>query len=221
MKLLIEQFDKTETLIEDVEDSPQKNYFIQGICMQGDIKNRNGRIYPMDVLRKETTRYINENLLKNSAVGELNHPTNASINLDRASHKFTEIREEGTNYWARAKVMSTPMGSVVKNLIDEGVRFGFSSRSLGSLKKDRKSNAMIIQEDLMLITPGDVVHDPSAPDAYIQGIMEGREWIVENGVIKEMDVDQAQNTIRKATSKELEIVKIKVFEQMLRKISKQ
>lgn len=175
MKLIKEMTEEVQYLKEDSSDG-KKNYFIEGIIMQGDIKNRNGRIYPSTVLQRETKRYNEGYVTKNRAYGELGHPDGPTINLDKVSHIFTDLRQEGSNIVGRAKVMDTPMGKIVKNFIDEGAQLGISSRGMGSVKKNRQG-FMEVQEDFMLATAGDIVADPSAPEAFVQGILEGVDWI--------------------------------------------
>lgn len=175
MKLIKEINEEVHYITEAKEDG-QKNYFIEGIIMQGDIKNRNGRVYPSKVLVNEMNRYNQNYVDKKRAYGELGHPDGPTINLDRVSHMFTDLRQEGSNIVGKAKVMDTPMGKIVKNLIDEGAQLGISSRGMGSLRKN-KSGIMEVQSDFMLATAGDIVADPSAPDAFVQGIMEGVDWV--------------------------------------------
>jgi len=175
MALLIKEIvEEVQYLTEKTEDG-KKNYFIEGIIMQGGIRNRNGRVYPPDVLKKETKRYMETYVTKNRAFGELGHPAGPTINLDRVSHMFTDLSEKGNNIVGRAKIMDTPMGKVVKNLIDEGAQLGISSRGMGSLKQN-KEGIMEVQNDFVLATAGDIVADPSAPDAFVKGIMEGVEY---------------------------------------------
>ena len=176
MSLLIKELTEEVSYLTESSEDCKKNYFIEGIIMQGDITNRNGRKYPAKVLMNETKRYSENYIQKNRAYGELGHPSGPTINLDRVSHMFTELREEGSNVVGRAKVMSTPMGEIVKNLIDENCNLGISSRGMGSIKKNN-SGVMEVQSDFMLATAGDIVADPSAPDAFVKGVMEGVEWV--------------------------------------------
>jgi hypothetical protein len=162
--------------VTEAKENGQKQYFIEGIFMQGDLKNRNGRIYPSGVIAKEVNRYNEQFVNKNRAFGELGHPDGPTINLDRVSHMITELRQNGSNFVGKAKIMDTPMGKVVKNLIDEGASLGVSSRGMGSVKPNRQG-IMEVQEDFMLATAGDIVADPSAPNAFVRGIMEGTTWI--------------------------------------------
>lgn len=174
MKLIKETIEDVQYLKEAAEDG-KKNYYIEGIIMQGDIKNRNGRVYPKEVLMRELTRYNESYVSKNRAFGELGHPQGPTINLDRVSHMFTDLKEDGSNVIGRAKVMDTPMGKIVKNIIDDGGQLGISSRGMGSLKRS-KDGIMEVQNDFMLATAGDIVADPSAPNAFVNGIMEGVEF---------------------------------------------
>ena len=181
MSLLIKELTEDvqyiqEEILDEEGNSKGKNYFIEGIIMQGDIKNRNGRMYPSAVLGEEVKRYNETFVSKNRAFGELGHPDGPTINLDRVSHMFTDLRQEGSNIVGRAKVMDTPMGKIVKNIIDEGGQLGISSRGMGSIKQN-KSGIMEVQGDFMLATAGDIVADPSAPDAFVKGVMEGVEWV--------------------------------------------
>jgi len=176
MALLIKELVEEVSCITEATEDGDKAYFIEGIIMQGDVKNRNGRIYPKSVLGKELKRYNENYVSKNRAFGELGHPSGPTINLDRVSHMFTELHEDGSNIVGRAKISSTPMGSLAKNLIDDGAQLGISSRGMGSVKKNGQG-IMEVQSDFMLATAGDIVHDPSAPDAFVKGILEGVDWI--------------------------------------------
>jgi len=175
MKLIKEINESVDYMVES-KDGGGKNYFIEGIIMQGDIRNRNGRMYPSKVLAREMGRYNENYITKKRAYGELGHPDGPTINLDRVSHIFTDLRQEGSNIVGKAKIMGTPMGQIVKAYIDEGAQLGISSRGMGSVKEN-KEGVMEVQEDFMLATAGDIVADPSAPNAFVQGIMEGAEWI--------------------------------------------
>jgi len=176
MSLLIKEIVEDVQYITEAKEDGGKNYFVEGIIMQGNIKNRNGRVYPSEVLFNETKRYVENYVSKNRAYGELGHPAGPTINLDRVSHLFTELKTDGDNVIGRAKVMETPMGKIVKSLIDEGAVIGISSRGMGSLKQN-KQGIMEVQKDFMLATAGDIVADPSAPDAFVKGVMEGVEWV--------------------------------------------
>ena len=216
MKLICELQEAVNYELLEEEDKP-KQYFIEGIFMQSEKKNKNGRIYPLDVLEKEVTRYVKEYVEPKRAFGELGHPDGPTVNLDRASHMITDLRKEGKNFVGRAKILGTPNGEIVKNLIDEGARLGVSSRGMGTLKPDKKK-AQIVQNDFYLATAADIVADPSAPNAFVEGIMEGREWIWDNGLLREQDIERARENILKASSRELEEVKLKEFENLLSKL---
>jgi hypothetical protein len=217
MKLITEVTEEIQYISEAKEDG-KKNYFIEGVFMQGDIKNRNGRVYPADVLDKEVQRYNEQYIGKNRAYGELGHPQGPTINLERVSHMITDLKREGSNFMGRAKIMSeTPMGAIVKNLMDEGAQLGVSSRGMGSLKQNRQGVAEV-QKDFYLATAADIVADPSAPDAFVQGIMEGKEWVWENGVIREATIADYEKQIKTASREELEEAKLKVFSHFLSKL---
>jgi hypothetical protein len=215
MKLITELTEDIKYIKENVGNG-EKNYFIEGIFMQAEQKNRNGRIYPKNILTKETGRYINEYVNKGRALGELNHPTGPTVNLDRVSHIVKTLHEDGNNIYGKAKVLDTPMGRIVKNLIDEGAQLGVSTRGMGSLKA--KNGFQEVQEDFMLAAI-DIVADPSAPNAFVNGIMEGREWIFENGIWTEKDRDMAVRTIKASPKKDLNKNIVKVFEQFFNKLS--
>ena len=216
MKLICELQEAVNYELLEEENKP-KQYFIEGIFMQSEKKNKNGRIYPLDVLEKEVTRYVKEYVEPKRAFGELGHPDGPTVNLDRASHMITDLKKEGKNFVGRAKILGTPNGEIVKNLIDEGARLGVSSRGMGTLKPDKKK-AQIVQNDFYLATAADIVADPSAPNAFVEGIMEGVEWIWDNGMLKAQDVERARDNIQNAPSKRLEEVKLKEFENLLSKL---
>lgn len=215
MKLITELTEDIKYIKEDAGNGA-KNYFIEGVFMQAEQKNRNGRIYPKNILAKETGRYINEYVNKGRALGELNHPTGPTVNLDRVSHIVKELHENGNNIYGKAKVLDTPMGKIVKNLIDEGACLGVSTRGMGSLKS--KNGFQEVQEDFMLAAI-DIVADPSAPNAFVNGIMEGREWIFENGMWQERDNEKAYKLIKNSSSRNLNKNIVKVFEQYFKKLS--
>ena len=193
LKLISEHIEQdTDYLIEAKEDG-SKSYKIKGIFMQADIKNRNGRVYPMEVLNKEVKRYNKEYIGEKRAFGELVHPDGPTVNLERASHMITALYPDGKNYIGEAKILGTPMGNIVKNLMDEGAKLGVSSRGMGSL--DQKNGANYVRNDFYLATAADIVADPSAPNAFVEGIMEGKEWIWNNGLIKEADVAEIKENI--------------------------
>ena len=194
LKLISEHVEHdTDYLIEQDEKTGKKDYKIKGIFMQADIKNRNGRIYPMEILQKEVKRYNKDYLNEKSAFGELGHPDGPTVNLERASHMITALYPDGKNFIGEAKILSTPMGEIVKNLMDDGAKLGVSSRGMGSL--DQKNGANYVRNDFYLSTAADIVADPSAPNAFVEGIMEGKEWIWNNGLIKEADVSEIKNNI--------------------------
>ena len=186
MKLITEQIEEVKFLTED--NNGKKNHYIQGVFLQGEIKNRNGRVYPIDILEREVSRYTTENISKNRALGELGHPEGPTVNLDRASHKIESLVREGNNYIGKAKLLDTPMGQIAKSLLDEGVSLGVSSRGVGSLRE--MGGANYVRDDYQLATAADIVADPSAPDAFVEGIMEGKEWVWDNGLLKEKWVVQ-------------------------------
>ena len=216
MKLITEVTETVEYLSEAREDG-KKDYFIRGPFMQANIKNRNGRVYPAEVLEREVQRYSSENVEKNRAYGELGHPTSPTINLDRVSHMIKELYRDGDNFIGKAKIMTeTPMGQIVKNLMDEGASLGVSSRGMGSLKN--KNGAAEVQNDFYLATAADIVADPSAPDAFVEGIMEGKEWIWDNGVIREATINDYKEVIEEAPSKDLTEAKLQVWSDFLSKL---
>ena len=181
--------------------------------MQGEIKNRNGRMYPLHVLQQEVAKYDQKSIKTGRALGELGHPDGPSINLDRVSHKITRLEQDGSNFVGRAKILDTPMGSIAKNLLDEGVKLGVSSRGMGSIR--RENNCNVIQDDFMLSTAADIVADPSAPDAFVDGIMEGKEWVWDNGVIKESKIAEIKQHIDQATLVNIQERKISAFKTFL------
>ena len=215
MRLIKEVFDTTNVIVE--ERKGKKDYFIEGVFLQSDLKNRNGRMYPEHVMDKEVARYIKESVEKNRAYGELGHPDTPSINLDRVSHMIVNLRKEGTNYIGRAKIMETPMGNIARGLLDGGANLGVSSRALGSLKMNNEG-VQIVQDDFMLSTAADIVADPSAPDAYVRGIMESKEWTFVDGKFVEKDIEETQKFIRRASSKQLQEAKMLAFQNFLSKI---
>ncbi len=215
MKLIREVFDTTNIIVE--ERKGKKDYFIEGIFLQSNLVNRNKRMYTEEVMDKEVARYIAESVEKNRAYGELGHPDTPSINLDRVSHMIVNLRKEGTNYIGRAKIMETPMGNIARGLLDGGANLGVSSRALGSLKMNNEG-VQIVQDDFMLSTAADIVADPSAPDAYVRGIMESKEWVFVDGKFVEKNIEETQKFIRKASSKQLQEAKMIAFQHFLSKI---
>jgi hypothetical protein len=214
MKLITELTEDVRYIKENIGNG-EKTYFIEGVFMQADTKNRNGRIYPKNILNKECTRYIKEYVEKGRAMGELNHPSGPTVNLDRVSHIIKELHEDGTSIVGKAKVLDTPMGRIVKNLIDEGAQLGVSTRGMGSLRP--KNGYQEVQEDFMLAAI-DIVADPSAPNAFVNGIMEGREWIFENGMWSERQKEEAVKLIKKSSRRDLNENIAKVFESFFKQI---
>ena len=196
LKLISEEIQEVEYITEQ-KDNGNKNYKIKGIFMQADIKNRNGRVYPMEVLEKEVRRYTKENIAQKRAFGELGHPEGPTINLERASHMITSLKPDGKNFIGEAKVLSTPMGEIVKNLMDEGAKLGVSSRGMGSL--NQKNGANYVNGDFYLATAADIVADPSAPNAFVQGIMEGKEWVWNHGTLVEAELVRMKDRIERRT----------------------
>ena len=198
VKLISEEIQDVEYICEQKEEG-KKNYKIKGVFMQADIKNRNGRVYPMEVLNKEVRRYNKEYINEKRAFGELGHPDGPTVNLERASHMITKLYPDGKNFIGEAKIMSTPMGEIVKTLMDEGAKLGVSSRGMGSL--DQKNGANYVRDDFYLATAADIVADPSAPNAFVQGIMEGKEWVWNNGALVEAELERAKQRINERVRK--------------------
>ena len=215
MKLISEQLQDVEFIKEEKENG-KKDYKIKGIFMQADIKNRNGRVYPMDVLEKEVKRYNEEYVDKKRAFGELGHPEGPTVNLDKVSHMITKLEPNGKNIIGEAKIMDTPNGKIVKTLMDEGALLGVSSRGMGSLEP--KNGANYVKKDFYLATAADIVPDPSAPNAYVEGIMEGKEWIWNNGLIKEADISEIKENIEDNSQKNNSIANSLEFAKFLQKL---
>ena len=192
MKLITEEISSVKFIVEG--KGAKKKMYIEGVFLQGDIKNRNGRMYPVNTLTKEVNRYNESFVKKGRALGELGHPDGPTVNLDRVSHKITSLRQEGKNFIGKAQLLETPMGRIAKNLIAEGVTLGVSSRGVGSLKEDN-TGCKVVGEDFMLATAADIVADPSAPDAFVSGIMEGKEWIWEGGILREQLAEKTKKSI--------------------------
>ena len=211
MKLISEHLDNIEFITEDDAEG-KKNYRIKGVFMEADIKNRNNRMYPMNVLEKEVKRYNKEYIQQKRAFGELGHPDGPTVNLERVSHLITKLYPDGKQFVGEAKIMDTPFGKIVKNLIDEGAKLGVSSRGMGSLEPRRDMH--VVKDDFYLATAADIVADPSAPNAFVEGIMENKEWIWDNGVVKEVDIAKYRAELRKE-SKRLEEKKIKLFNEFM------
>ena len=216
MFLITEHTDEIEFLKEEKKDGT-KDYSIKGVFMQSEVKNRNGRIYPKKVLMDEAKRYMKEYVKPNRAMGELGHPSGPTVNLERVSHLIKELKFEGNDVVGTAKILDTPYGKIVKNLMDEGTKLGVSTRGMGSLEE--KDGVKMVKEDFML-SAVDIVADPSAPDAFVDGIMEGKVWVWENGVINERQIYSYQDAVRRASSRELEEVKLEVFEKFMSELSK-
>ena len=215
MKLISETLEDVKFLAEE-DDNGKKNYKIKGIFMQGNIKNRNGRVYPTEVLEKEIKRYDEKFIKNNRAYGELGHPEGPTVNLDRVSHMVTSLERDGDNFIGEAKIMSTPMGKIVKNIMDEGGTLGVSSRGMGSL--EQKNGANYVKNDFMLAAAADIVADPSAPKAFVNGIMEGKEWVWNNGLLKEVEINDIVETIESSVRKKLPNVEALAFAKFLKKL---
>jgi len=214
MRLIAEEITDVKFLSE--EKDGKRSHFIEGIFLQAEIENRNGRRYPFRTLQREVAKYDENHIQKGRALGELGHPDGPSINLDKVSHKIESLKENGTNFIGRAKILDTPNGRIAKSLLDEGVKLGVSSRGMGSLRKE--SNCNIVQDDFMLATAADIVADPSAPDAFVDGIMEGKEWVWDNGILKESAVAQLKQEIDTATLINIQERKVSAFEKFLQSI---
>ena len=216
MKLIREEIESVEFITE--EKNGKKSLFIEGIFLQGNIKNRNGRMYPMDTLRREVERYNESNVTTGRALGELGHPDGPTVNLDRVSHKIVSLKESGSNFIGKAKILNTPMGKIAENLISEGVKLGVSSRGIGSLKQT-KEGFNVVGEDFMLATAADIVADPSAPDAFVSGIMEGKDWVWDGGVLREKYAEKTYKTINTLVDqKKLDEHKLGLFNDFLSKL---
>ena len=214
MKLISEFVDYgVSPVIVEKNEKGEKEYFIEGVFMQAEVKNRNGRIYPKEIMAKEVKRYTTNFIEKNRAFGELGHPEGPTINLDKVSHMITSLEEDKNNYVGRAKILSTPNGQIVRNLIDDGAKLGVSSRGLGSL--EQKGDAQVVKGDFQLATAADIVADPSAPEAFVEGIMEGVEWIYDNGILKARDVEQMKQELSSATLNKLEETKLNLWKRFV------
>ena len=215
MKLIREEIETAKVTITEGKNG-RKNHFIEGVFLQGEIKNRNGRMYPISTLQREAASYNSKYIEKGRALGELGHPDGPTINLDRVSHLITSLKQEGNNYVGKARLLDTPMGNIAKNLIDEGVKLGVSSRGLGTIRE--RDGVKVVMDDFMLATAADIVADPSAPDAFVNGIMEGREWIYNSGAIQEQTVEQIKKRIDNAALNQMEEVKLSAFNQFLQQL---
>ena len=191
----------------------KKSQYIEGVFLQGELRNRNNRVYPINILEREVNKYIEEHVNRDRAVGELGHPDGPTINLDRVSHRIVSLRKEGNNFIGKARILGTPMGKIAQNLLDEGVRLGVSSRGLGTV--DKREGTSFVRDDFMLATAADIVADPSAPDAFVDGIMEGKEWCWNNGIVKEEKVAKYQKYITESELRALESRKLQVFQNFL------
>ena len=214
MKLISEEILNVDFLTEEKEG--KKRHFIEGIFLQAELKNRNGRMYPVKTLAREVAKYDESYIQKGRALGELGHPDGPSINLDRVSHRIVSLNQEGNNFMGKAQILDTPMGNIAKSLLDEGVKLGVSSRGMGSLVK--KEGCNVVADDFMLATAADIVADPSAPDAFVDGIMEGKEWVWDNGILKESAVAEIKQEIDEATLINIQERKISAFKMFLKSL---
>ncbi len=211
MKLITETIEDVKLITEGTGDD--KKMYIEGVFLQSELKNRNGRMYPFSVLEKEVSRYNEEYVKTKRALGELGHPDGPTVNLDRVSHRITSLKAEGNNFIGKAQVLDTPMGKIAKSLLGEGVQLGVSSRGMGSIQRSEDCN--VVMDDFMLATAADIVADPSAPDAFVNGIMEGKEWVWDNGILKESKVAKYQRYIDESSRSQLEERTLKVFGDFL------
>jgi len=216
MKLISEMVDDEKIEFITEEKNGQKSHYIKGVFMQSEQKNRNGRIYPKKTLGEQVNKYINNYVNQNRAFGELGHPDGPVVNLERVSHMIKELREDGNNWVGKAKIMDTPYGKIVKNLIDEGAKLGVSSRGMGSLKNVNGTN--IVQDDFYLATAADIVADPSAPEAFVEGVMEGKEWVWDNGIIREQEISRMRRELQQTNRRKLEEAKLNLFKSFLSKL---
>ena len=213
MKLIREEIESVEFLVE--QKNGKKSMYIEGVFLQGNIKNRNGRMYPMETLRREVSRYNENHIQSGRALGELGHPEGPTVNLDRVSHKIVSLRESGSNFVGKAKILNTPMGKIASSLIEEGVKLGVSSRGVGSLQQTKEGFA-VVGEDFMLATAADIVADPSAPDAFVSGIMEGKEWVWDGGILREKFATKTYKQINTLVDqKKLDEQKLNLFSDFL------
>lgn len=217
MKLIREINEQVNYLTEEVlDETGKKSLYITGPFLQTEVKNRNGRIYKRDTMLNEVKRYTEQYINKNRAFGELGHPDTPTINLDRVSHMIVDLHQEGNDWVGKAKILDTPMGTIARQIIEGGGQLGVSSRGMGSLKNENGVN--VVQDDFYLATAADIVADPSAPDAFVRGIMENKEWMLVDGVWTSMDMDLAQRAIRKASRKEIEAVSLQIFENFIKRL---
>lgn len=214
MKLISEYSNyNVAPVIVEANEKGEKEYFIEGVFMQAEIKNRNGRVYPKAIMQKEVNRYVKEFVDQGRAFGELGHPDGPTINLDKVSHMITKLEEDGNNFMGRAKILSTPNGQIVRNLINDGAKLGVSSRGLGSL--EQRGGAQYVKDDFQLATAADIVADPSAPEAFVEGIMEGVEWVYESGILKAQDAEQMQKDLKSARLNKLEETKLNLWKKFV------
>jgi len=211
MKLITETIENVEVITEG--KGADKKLYIEGVFLQSEIKNRNGRMYPFSVLEKEVNRYNEEYVKTSRALGELGHPDGPTVNLDRVSHRITSLKSEGNNFIGRAQIMNTPMGNIARSLLEDGVKLGVSSRGMGSI--DKREDCGVVMDDFMLATAADIVADPSAPDAFVNGIMEGKEWAWDNGILKETEVAKYHRHMSESTRRNLEERTLQVFNHFL------
>lgn len=216
MKLIKELNEDLQFIVEENSETGKKNLFIEGIFLQSNLQNRNGRVYPKEIMEREVRRYVKEQVDTKRAYGELGHPEGPNINLDRVSHMIVSLKEDGDNWIGKAKILDTPMGNIAQSLIKEGAGLGVSSRGLGSLKERNGINE--VQDDFMLATAADIVADPSAPDAFVQGIMENREWVYVAGRWTERQIEESKKQIQKVSRKDLEKTKLQIFENFINKL---
>lgn len=215
MKLIVE-LNEDVKFVTEANEAGKKEMYIEGVFMQADKQNRNGRVYPFEILNREASRYINEYVNKGRAFGELGHPAGPTINLERVSHLIKELNVVGSDFYGKAKILDTPYGNIVRNLINEGASFGVSTRGMGTLVE--KNGTKIVSDDFYLATAADIVADPSAPDAFVRGIMESKEWVMVDGCWMEQDIDRSKNIIRKTSSKNLQQAKLKIFEDFIKRL---
>ena len=213
MKLIREEIESVEFIVE--QRNGKKQLYIEGVFLQGNIQNRNGRMYPMETLRKEVQRYNENHVIAGRALGELGHPDGPTVNLDRVSHKIVSLKESGSNFVGKAKILNTPMGKIASSLIEEGVKLGVSSRGIGSLRPT-KEGVNVVGDDFMLATAADIVADPSAPDAFVEGIMEGKDWVWDGGILREKAIAKTYKEINTLVSqKQLDEHKLDLFNQFI------
>ena len=216
MKLIREEIETVEFLVE--QKNGKKSMYIEGVFLQGNIKNRNGRMYPMETLRREVGRYNENHVAAGRALGELGHPDGPTVNLDRVSHKIVSLKESGSNFIGKAKILNTPMGKIAASLVEEGVKLGVSSRGIGSLKPTREGYN-VVGDDFMLATAADIVADPSAPDAFVEGIMEGKDWVWDGGILREKFAEKTYKEINTLVDqKQLDEKKLDLFSNFLNSI---